>query len=444
MVTARRAALNILTRIERDQAFAAAALASELRGMKSAKEAALATELVLGVTRRRPFLDQLLNQVADRGIKKIDARTKNILRIGAYQIAFLDSIPARAAVSESVELAKRTGSRGLFRLVNALLRRLSEMEPAKLSPREDDTGGPLGDFAIDLGLPQFLLYRLAEARGRGWVFELARVFNRRARRTLRINSHNFSREQALEQVGDQGSIGQLTPWSLDVQSRGPAQVLIDAGKAVYQDEGAQLVALAMETAPGEKLLDACAGRGGKTSALAMCAGPEAEIYAVDRGESKLIRLNFELSKQGLQAKTIPGDLTNPNLDLGQMFDKILLDAPCSGSGTIGRRPEIRWRLTPEMVDSLVQIQKSMLDVVVRFLKPGGRLVYAVCSLLPEEGFLQGEDFTARHPEMVKNSKVPRDWPPSVPWNDGRVLVDPAQTGTDGYQILSFHKTLETA
>lgn len=439
MVTARQAALNVLVRVEKEQAYVAAALASELRGVKSSKEAALATELVLGVTRRKPFLDKLLGQVSTRGIGKIDTKTKNILRLGAYQIAFLDSIPDRAAVSESVELAKRSSSRHLARFINALLRRISEMDPADLRPREEDCGGPLDGFAVDFGLPRFLLKRLADTKNRQWVFDVAKTFNHKSRRTLRINVNQLSREAAIQEMGGQGLAGALTPWSIDVPDKRMAEKLISSGKAVYQDEGAQLAVLALEAEAGETILDACAGRGGKTSALAMCAGSGAAIWAVDRGENKLARLAFELAKQGFQANTRAADLTDPNLDLAKKFDKILLDAPCSGTGTMGRRPEIRWRLTPEMIASLVRIQSNMLDAVVRFLKPGGCLIYVVCSLLLEEGLLQGEAFTKRHSDMVPNQRVPRDWPVSVPWNQGRVFVDPAQHGTDGYQILSFCK-----
>lgn len=439
MAAARQAALNVLVRIEKEQAYAAAALASELKGMQSKREAALATELVLGVTRRRPFLDTLLNTVAARGIQNIDIRTLNILRMGVYQIVFLDGIPARAAVSESVELTKRSTRKGLGSLVNALLRRLSEMPVSELRPREIDTGGSLRQFAPDLGIPRFLLKRLAEAHGRSWVFDVAKTFNSPSRRTLRVNTNHIPREKALIELGEESSPGLLTPWSVDVPNKAVAESFIDSGRAVYQDEGAQLVVVAMEATPGEKLLDACSGRGGKTSALTMCTHPDAKIYAVDRGKNKLDRLTFELQKQGFRAKTICADLTSPHLDLEETFDKILLDAPCSGSGTIGRRPEIRWRLSPDTIDSLVRIQEDMLGVVTRFLRPGGLLVYSVCSLLPEEGLHQGEKFIESHPNFSQNRRVPDEWPTSVPWNDGFVFVDPAQTGTDGYQILSFRK-----
>ncbi|MCP4677100.1 MAG: 16S rRNA (cytosine(967)-C(5))-methyltransferase RsmB [Deltaproteobacteria bacterium] len=438
MTRARDVALNVLVRVEQDRAFAAPALASELRGVNDPREAAFATELVLGVLRRRPFLDRLLDSASKRGLKKLDPRTMTILRLGAYQVAFLDNVPARAAVSETVSQVRRSRRQGLAGLANALLRNLAGMPPESLSPNEDDDGGPLQHAAVHLGLPAWILERLVLARGREGAFAAARAFNRPSRRTLRVNVNRATREQVLEKLGSSGVAGRLSPWSVDVSNPRAADELSRDGLAVHQDEGAQLAALALEPGPEDRVLDACAGRGGKTSALAMMTGNAAEITAVDRSSSKLERLVFELDRQGFEVTTMVADLAGKPVDLGGEFSRILLDAPCSGTGTLGRRPEIRWRLEPDAVASLVDVQSRLLESTSRLLAPGGRLVYAVCSVLPEEGTDHATSFLERHPDFHLTKTAPTSWPEEMPWAGG-ATIDPGGTATDGYQILSLEK-----
>ncbi len=436
MTRARDVALNVLIRVEQGLAFAAPALASELKGVKDPREAAFATELVLGVLRRRSFLDRLLDTASKRGLKKLDPKTMTILRLGAYQVAFLDNVPARAAVFETVSQVRRSRRQGLAGLVNALLRNLAGMPPESLSPSEEDTGGPLDDAAVHLGLPAWILERLVAARGREGAFATALAFNRPSRRTLRVNVNRASREQVLEKLATSGATGRLSPWSVNVSNPRLADELSRDGLAVHQDEGAQLAALALEPGPEDRILDACAGRGGKTSALAMMAGDTAEIMGVDRSSSKLERLVFELDRQGFEVTTAVADLAGKPVDLGGNFSRILLDAPCSGTGTLGRRPEIRWRLDPDAVASLVKVQDRLLESTSRLLEPGGRLVYAVCSILPEEGLGHTASFLTRHPDFHLTTEAPTSWPKEIPW-EGGAIVDPGVTGTDGYQIVSL-------
>ncbi|MCP4605938.1 MAG: 16S rRNA (cytosine(967)-C(5))-methyltransferase RsmB [Proteobacteria bacterium] len=439
MVQARDVALNVLTRVEKGKAFAAAVLGSELESVKNSQEAGLATELVLGVLRRQPFLDQLLESASDRGLKKLDPKTRQILRLGAYQIAFLDGIPARAAVSEAVCQARNHGRPGLAGFVNALLRSISKAPKKSLMPNENDMGGPIEEAAIHLGLPTWLLERLVVSRGRQEAFEIARAFNKPSKRTLRVNVNRMSRVQFLKELASDGAVGRLTPWSVEVMNPRSAARLVENGLAVYQDEGAQLVALALDPRPGDRILDACAGRGGKTSALAMITDGTAHILAADRNPSKLERLDFELNRQGFQVATAAADLTVDSKNVGDGFSKILLDAPCSGTGTLGRRPELRWRLDSKAIESLVDIQSRLLDSTAQLLAPGGLLVYAVCSVLPEEGLDQAASFLKSHSGFCPACDPPASWPQDIPWMGGVSLVNPAQTRTDGYQIISLKK-----
>jgi 16S rRNA (cytosine967-C5)-methyltransferase len=266
------------------------------------------------------------------------------------------------------------------------------------------------------------------------------VFNAPSRRTLRVNTTRSNRDTVIEELAGSGGPGALTPWSVDVDDRDRARRLVEQGYAAFQDEGAQLVALAVDPQPGERILDACAGRGGKTGALAQIVGSRAEVTAVDRQGSKLKRMELELERQSLAATPICADLTGDARALHGPFDRVLLDAPCSGSGTLGRRPEIRWRLTPVKVESLVAVQAAMLDACAALVGAGGRLVYAVCSLLPKECDDHLAGFLEHHPEFALVTSPPQPWPEIVPWNGGRILVDPSATRTDGYRMLVLERS----
>jgi 16S rRNA (cytosine967-C5)-methyltransferase len=435
----RDAALRALNRVDRERAFAAAALTAEIGEEMPPRDAALATELTLGVLRRRSHLDRLLESASRKGLGKLDPTVRNIARLGAYQIVFSRGIPARAAVSEAVEQTRRFDRGGLGGLVNALLRRLAGDDPATLAPREEDGGQPLEEAAVDLGLPQWLLERFVRARGRAHAFALARLFNRPSRRTMRVNGGERAREELLAELEGVASPGRLSPWAIDVERPEVAADLARDGRAVHQDEGAQLAVLALDVGPGQRILDACAGRGGKTGALASAAGPETRIMAADRSKSKLERLDFELARQGFEAETVALDLSRDAERLEGGFDRILLDAPCSGSGTLGRRPEIRWRLEPNDVDALVGVQARLLDRVVTLLAPGGTLVYAVCSVLPEEGAEQRRRILESSPDLRPLVAPPPGWPEAIPWESGAPFVDPVVTGSDGYQLLVFYR-----
>jgi 16S rRNA (cytosine967-C5)-methyltransferase len=426
-------ALAVLGRVEDQRAFAAAALDAELGRLSDPRDRALATELVLGVLRRRSWLDRLLEDASTRGLSRIDPTTRRILRIAAYQIAYLERVPARAAVSEAVSQTKRSRAAGLAGMVNGLLRNLASRERGALKPSDDD-GDAIGELAARLGQQPWVMERLVEAFGRQRAAAIAAAFNQPSRRTLRVNEARATRDEVARAIGDSARVSELSPWGIDVDDPDAARRLEGDGRAAYQDEGAQLVVLAADPRPGERILDACAGRGGKTGALAAAAGG-AEVTAVDRQPSKLERLEFELGRQGLAARAIAADLTDDVAAIEGRFELVLLDAPCSGTGTLGRRPEIRWRLQPGDVDQLTDVQRRMLDRAAGLAAEGGRLVYAVCSLLPEEcdGHLDG--FLEQHPDFSLVPEPPTNWPVAIPWNNGRVLVDPSQTGTDGYRLL---------
>jgi 16S rRNA (cytosine967-C5)-methyltransferase len=256
---------------------------------------------------------------------------------------------------------------------------------------------------------------------------------------MRVNITRATRDDIAGRVGSSARACALSPWALDFEDADAARRLEEQGLAVHQDEGAQLVVLAAAADSTARILDACAGRGGKTGALAAAASG-AEVTAVDRQASKLERLEFELGRQGLSAETVAADLIGDVSVNAGPFDTVLLDAPCSGSGTLGRRPEIRWRLEPGDVEQLLGVQRRMLDRVADLVARGGRLVYAVCSLLPEECDGHLDELVEQHPDFSLVAEPPTSWPDAVPWNGGRVIVDPSQTRTDGYRMLCLTRS----
>ncbi len=434
MARARDVAVKVLDRVEQAGAYASAVLEAEMRGLGDPREAALATELVLGVLRNRPWLDRLLHGVADRGLAGIDPHVLDILRVAAYQIAFLERIPSRAAVSEAVNQTKAGRAERLSGLVNALLRKLAGQDPPLLPPAGGDS---LDELALRGGLPTWIVKRLVADHGDEATRRMVSTFNDHSPRTMRVNLPKITPAQlaaggASVQVADK-----LLPWYVDVGDREAARSLEADGHASYQDVGSGLVVAALDPQPGDEILDACAGRGGKTATMLAVVGGAARVTACDRQGSKLERLQFELEREGFAAQTRVLDFTMEGPD--GSFDRVLVDAPCSGSGTMGRRPEIRWRLKPGAVKSLVGVQRVMLDQAAGQVKKGGRLVYAVCSVFAQESSGHLKAFFKRNPGFRRVQEPPEAWPDSVPWNDGVVLVDPGLTGTDGYGILCLRR-----
>lgn len=315
MSPARRAAFDALARVERG-AKSDIALLEVLRGLDS-RDAGLATQVVYGVLRRQAQLDWLIGQASARRLEKLDPAVLRSLRMGAFQLRFLERVPPHAAVSDSVELVRHAGLRSAAGFVNAVLRRLPEVP------------GEWPDEALAYSMPAWLLER--------WKRALGEEDARRAAQT------------ALEEP--------------EQDERGGRRM----------DEGAQSIVPLLELQPGELFLDVCAAPGNKTL-QAMEAGVRAVAC-----DASLPRLRAFLAP----CPRVLADAARA-LPFGPVFDKILVDAPCTGTGTLARNPEIRWRVTPEEILRQSRRQEAILREALRCLKPGGRLVYSTCSLEPEE------------------------------------------------------------
>ncbi len=387
---ARRIAFDILRRVATEGAYAADLLHARLSNEVKRADAALATELTLGVLRWQRLLDFLLEQHLAKPVAGLDTEVRLALRLGLYQLRFLTRVPARAAVNESVELVKRAGKSSAAGLVNAVLRRaasaargmpeqLEQLLPAALPPAER--------LATRYSHPTWMVARWLEVFGETRTVALLESNNRPARTACAL--HNpAERDQALvvlKKAGLRVEPGKLLRSAWTVSGGNPAATeAFRRGWISIQDEASQLVALLLRVEPGHSVLDLCAAPGGKSAQLARAAGTNALVVAADRHAHRLRAMKDQLRRVGARhARLVALDATHA-LPFTARFARILVDAPCSGTGTLNRNPEIRWRLRPEDLADFHSRQALLLSNALERLAPGGRLVYSTCSLEPEE------------------------------------------------------------
>jgi 16S rRNA (cytosine967-C5)-methyltransferase len=399
---ARRIAFEVLCRVESEGAYASDVLHAELganvtSNFKS-EDAALATELTLGVLRWQRLLDFFLARQLKKPVEKLDLPVLLALRIGLYQLRFLERIPARAAVNESVELVKRAKKFSAGTLVNAVLRRAAEeaSEPAEefLPPNL-----PLADrLAILHSHPTWMVERWLERLGEAQTLALLKANNRAPRLTCALHIQNVPESLTpgaspsaddifalLEKSGLRIEPAVLLKNAFAVGGGSPTRTdAFRKGLLSIQDEASQVIPLLLAVQPDDSVLDLCAAPGGKTAPLVRAAGAGGLVVAVDRHAHRLRAMRAQFERLGLaRVRLIELDAAQA-LPFRREFKRILVDAPCSGTGTLARHPEIRWRLRPEQLAEFHGLQVALLKNALAQLAPGGRLVYSTCSMEPEE------------------------------------------------------------
>lgn len=406
---ARRAAFEILRRVA-DGAFSSVLLAADNPGLKAA-DRALAHELVLGVLRWQLLLDKLVEHFSKRRVESLDLAVRIALRIALYQLRFLDRIPASAAVNESVNLVRSAKLSSAAAFVNAVLRRAireADYDPAA------EANDPVEKIAIETSHPMWLIDRWMKAFEPNEAEAFARANNEVPPTAFRV-VHTRANEDEIVQ--------QLTAARASVQrsfiaenafriSGAPALLreLSHAGQIYLQDEASQLVPQLLDARAGDRVLDLCAAPGGKTTLLAERAGDDSLVIAADRSATRMTTI---ITTAALH------QLSNINpvlLDAGdtlpfvpQSFDRVLVDAPCSGTGTLRRNPEIRWRLSNDDIAKFAAGQKQFLHNAAEVVKPVGRLVYSTCSVEREENEEVIADFLNTHAHFTQ-VKTLRTWP----------------------------------
>jgi 16S rRNA (cytosine967-C5)-methyltransferase len=368
---ARKAAFDILLAVVREDAYVSELLHSSRYSSLSPPDHRLATEIAMGVLRWRSRLDEEISAVSAQPLEKLDDEVLEALRIGAYQIGYLDRIPARAAINESVELVKRGPKKSAAPFVNAVLRKLATRalpsawpgdEPAALSRR--------------CAHPRWLVDRWIAQFGLAVTARICAYDQQPPPTALRLR--DAAAEPELLDSGARISPGALLSSARVVESgadtHGP---LFRRGRIVIQDEGSQLIAALV--GPGSRILDCCCAPGGKTSILAD-RNPRSPVVAVELHPHRA-RLTRKLVPQA-NVRVLTADARN--LPLSSKFDRVLVDVPCSGTGTLARNPEIKWRLRPEDLLDLQSRQLAILESAMRHVAAGGRLLYSSCSLEREE------------------------------------------------------------
>jgi 16S rRNA (cytosine967-C5)-methyltransferase len=384
---ARKIAYEVLLRVEAEGAYASDVLHAELGARVKSEDAGLATELVMGVLRWRRLLDFLLERQLKKPVAKLDLPVALALRIGLYQLRFLERIPARAAVNESVELVKSARKTSAATLVNALLRRAANearVPAEKLVAQDAPQAERLG---ILHSHPTWMVERWLARWGEQQTIALLEANNRAPRLTCALHDVKQRDEifAALQHAGFRIEPGNILQSAFAVSGGSPTRTLAFRDGAIsIQDEASQTVPLLLDVQASDRVLDLCAAPGGKTPPLVRAAGPGGIVVAADRHAHRLRAMREQFKRLGLaQVRLVELDAASP-LPFGALFHRILVDAPCSGTGTLARHPEIRWRLHPEQLQEFHDLQTALLKSALERLEPGGRLVYSTCSIEPEE------------------------------------------------------------
>jgi 16S rRNA (cytosine967-C5)-methyltransferase len=403
--TARSLARQVLRRVELENGFVSQLLDEELlRTPLAEPDRRLATELIYGVLRHRSRIDRAIAGHARRG-QRMPARLREILRVGAYQILALDRVPDHAAVSEAVDAAKALGGPRLGGFANAILRALVRSGEPPLPAAESD---PLGYLEVAHSLPRWMLQVLEARLPAGELAEAAAALSRPAPLVARVNLDRCRPEELQALLAEEGAQaaphplvdGALIVTRLGDLRRSPS---FQRGLWTAQDAAAQLVGHLAAPQPGQRVLDACSGVGGKSTHLAALAQGGAAITAVDLSPRKLALLAEAAARLGARGiEPVVGDVAefaaSDRVPSGG-YDAVLLDAPCTGLGVVRRHPEAKWRVQPGQVRELAALQARLLDAVAPLVRPGGTLVYAVCTITPEEGPGQVAAFCGRWPQF---------------------------------------------
>jgi 16S rRNA (cytosine967-C5)-methyltransferase len=417
---ARAAAYEVLMAVSAGRADLPDALASARTNLRDDRDKALAAEIAIGVQRWRAALDHVIVHFAKRPTTRLDEEVLEILRLSAYQLLHLTRVPAAAIVDDAVNLAGRAGKRSASGLVNAVLRAISRNRASlPLPPAPADAGDrdrALDYLSITLSHPRWLAARWLDRYGFEATQRWLRFNNQPAPLTLRVNRLRSSRGDLVARLENDDvrvRAGRFAPDGLVVEDGHPLRgAIADEGWFFVQDEASQLVALLAGSDPGRRVLDVCASPGGKTTAMAARMKETDRLIACDVRDRRIDLLRRTVAASGARnVRLVQADLLRP-LPLARAFDCVLVDAPCSGLGTLRRDPDIRWRRDERDLETLAASQLAMLRHAAEGVTPGGRLIYATCSSEPEENEAVADQFLAAAPDFAAADL--RQFPTLVP------------------------------
>lgn len=441
---AREMALKVLYRIDKERAYSNIALDEELkknRNNLNEKDIGLISEIVYGTTTWKLTLDEIIKKYSNIKLKKISTWILNILRIGIYQIIFLDKIPKSAAVNESVNLAKRYGHKSSSNFVNAILRKVEKKDFDEFFEIKDD----IERISKTTSMPTWIIEELLQENSIDKVSEICQNSNKRPKVCIRVNKLNTTKEEVkkkLEGKGINARYGLINDFLiLDKAKNIENMEEFKKGDFTIQDEAAGLIPLILNPKEGEKILDACSSPGGKTTYMAEIMNNKGNIEAWDIHEHR-VKLVQETSKRLginiINAKV--NDATIYKEEYKEYFDKILLDVPCLGMGVLKRKPDIKWQRKKPDIEEITKIQMKILETCSKYLKSGGELVYSTCSIFNEENRQIIEKFIKKNKEfeIVKIKEIEQEFFNKYIINSKYISVYQNEK-TDGFFICKIAK-----
>lgn len=449
----RELALDALVKVSQTGAYSNLQLNRILQDAKLQRaDAALVTEIVYGTIQRQLTLDYWLGRFVSKGLHKLQPWVHGLLRMSAYQLLYLDRIPAHAVVNEAVLIAKRRGHAGISGMVNGVLRNM-DRNREELRPEKITDPNPVVRIALRHSYPEWLVARWIAAYGEQAAEQICIAGNEPPHSSVRINPLRTNMDAALKLLADEGyeaTASELAPAGIEVKRGGnlAESAGFKDGLWTVQDESSMLVAAVADPIAGMKVLDCCAAPGGKTTHLAELMEGKGKVWANDLHPHKraLITAQSErLKLRNVEAITEDAAQLASRFDAGSM-DVVLLDAPCSGFGVIRRKPEIKWTKTESDITDIAAVQRRLLQAVCGLVRPGGTLVYSTCTIEREENEEQVARFLREHPDFYLDT----DWPEEIkarlmekgvigPAFDGQAQLLPHHFGSDGFYIARMKR-----
>ena len=446
-ISARELALKVLKAVEEEGAYANLALNRILEKYRPGKlDRAFATELSYGALRSLNTLDWVLAQFIKQPLSSQTSTVRNILRLGVYQLMFMDRVPPSAACNEGAEMARKHGHAGTVKFVNGVLRNVSRRFKEIQFPGLEDN--PVEHISLRYSHPAWMVKRWLEEFGPMDTIALCRANNEPAPNTVRTNTLKTTRPELAERLQREGLTVRETayaPEGLNIEGFFSLGSLAAFKEGLFQvqDESSMLAGRALAPAPGSTVIDACSAPGGKTTHLAQLMENRGEILAVDIHPHKLALITENCTRLGINIiEGLTGDARELPEKLYNRADFLLVDAPCSGLGVLRRRPDARWRKEPGQLPAIVKLQAEILDGASRCVKEGGVMVYSTCTITREENWGQVEDFLARHPEFEPEdltSLLPSEMDFEGTLARGYLQILPHRHGMDGFFIARMRK-----
>jgi len=443
--SAREIALEIIHGVHKDDGYANLLLSKLLaKSSLSKRDRAFVTELVYGTLRREGTLDWILTQYSSRELSKIPLQALDILRLGCYQI-FYTRVAPHAICNESTELAKKFFHKGLASFTNGLMRTIVRKKD-KL-PWPDQKEDPISYISLKHSHPKWLVEMWIEDFGLEEARRLCRADNQRPHLTIRANRLKTSRDDLIKTLSNkavQATESKLVPESIMIAETGEISTLPEFKEGLFfvQDESSMMVSHILAPQEGETILDLCAAPGGKATHIAEMMNDRGKIIAVDINPKRLNLVRDNVARLGIGIiETIQSDGTKLKSKIKEPIDRIIIDAPCSGLGVLARRPDARWKKDLDQIEELSILQSDLLKTAAMLIKPGGVIVYSVCTITHQEGIEVVEGFLQSNPEFVLDDAVkylPNALQNGEPYKWVQLL--PHKHGTDGLFIARMIKS----